>query len=570
MGKKRFRSDAVERYWDSFIAESQEMSEEAVASSDEPKLLFTRFSSSFSNLNSWEDVYEDDLLISRASSKADVWKSETEYDEVDREEDIFRELYVSTEARKSSLTNPTGHVEPAEKSTQNLSNNIPSADFSKVKEEQMSLQQLENAILAKITLIRHDGGIYYYNGRTYVALTNDMEVLELIRRQGISQNAFNSRSVRIFQDLYMFLKTNPLLVPYDYEERLRKSKNYVVLNNGVLNAKKLELKDFHPKHLTFHAVKANWKENPNPKRFLSFLNAAAMGDQEIVTLTLEVVGCLLSSLNPKKFFVIGTAGNSGKSTLASLLEALIGKDFVTAITPNNLSDRFALGGTRGKMLNLAMDIPNGKLSASAVSRIKSISGNDSIVIEQKYQRSESTISSLRFLFGTNYPVTLPRDDDEDSFWERMIVIPFMRSVPPSEIDVNLLDDLLEEKDDIVSLCLRHLNTVIKNGYRFSYCEKSEEVKRSWRKAELSTASFYYFWNDYIEITGNSQDTVYSSELYDMYLAYCNETGLESITYLGMLDWINHHTDSRMCYKKRIHKTNANPLSGFVGVKLKSN
>jgi putative DNA primase/helicase len=425
-------------------------------------------------------------------------------------------------------------------------------------------------MLAKISLVRHDGGIYYYNGKTYVALKNDLEVLELIRSHGISENAFNCRSLKIFQDLHTFLKTNPRLIPYDYEERLRKSKNHIVLNNGVLNAKKLELKDFHPKHLTFHSVNASWKEYPNPKRFLKFLNDAAMNDPQIVRLTLEVMGCLLSSLNLKKFFVIGTAGNSGKSTLASLIEALIGKDFVTAITPNNLSDRFALGSTRGKILNLAMDIPKGKLSAGAVSRLKSITGNDAIVIEEKYQRSENTVSGLRFLFGTNYPVTLPRDDDEDSFWERMVIIPFMRSVPPSEIDVDLLDDLLAEKDDIVSLCLKNLNTVIKNGYRFSHCEKSEEMKRSWRNAELSTASLYYFWNERVEVTGNLQDTVYSSELYDFYRAYCTENALEPIAYLNVLDWISHNVDPDMCCKKRIHKTNANPMSGFAGIKIKMN
>ena len=144
----------------------------------------------------------------------------------------------------------------------------------------------------------------------------------------------------------------------------------------------------------------------------------------------------------------------------------------------------------------------------------------------------------------------------------------MRSVPLSEIDVDLLDDLLKEKDDIVSLCLRHLNTVIKNGYRFSYCEKSEEVKRSWRKLELSTASFCCFWDECIELTGNSQDTVYSSELYDFYRAYCTENALEPIAYLNVLDWISHNVNPDMCCKKRIHRTNANPLSGFAGIRLR--
>ena len=217
-----------------------------------------------------------------------------------------------------------------------------------------------------------------------------------------------------------------------------------------------------------------------------------------------------------------------------------------------------------------MDIPNGKLSASAVSRLKSITGQDSIVIEEKYQRSENTVSNLRFLFGTNYPVTLPKEDDEESFWERLIVIPFLRSVPQSELDVGLLDDLLDEKDDIVSLCLKNLNTFIRNNHRFSYCQKSEEVKRSWRKLEISTASFYYFWNDCVEVTGDSQDTVYSSTLHSAYLNYCTKNELEAVSYPHMQDWISRNVDLDLCQKKRIHKTGSNPLSGYSGIQIRKN
>lgn len=575
MGKKRkFQTNNADDYWD-FVVARANTSEEVTTSSDEPKSLVAKYSDKFCNASpdDHEDISEDDFLVSRAYSKEDVWKSETECNEIDCEgTDLFREVYVSTKAKKSFLQSDLADsTECEKKSTEKHSDKALSATtaLSNLKDEQMSLQQLENAVLAKITLIRHDDGVYYYNGRTYEALKNDLDILELIRGHGISQNAFQSRSLRVFQDLYLFLKTDPYLIPSDYEERLRKSRHCVVLENGVLNVKKMQLHTFHSKYLTFHSVKACWVSNPNPKRFMKFLNDAAMGDQEIVRLTLEMIGYLISSLNTsKKFFVIGTAGNSGKSTLAALIEFLIGKEFVTAIPPQKLGDRFALGSTRGKILNLAMDIPNGKLSASAVSCLKSITGKDAIVIEEKYQRSERTVSNLRFLFGTNYPVTLPKNDDEDSFWERMMVIPFVRSVPPSEIDVDLLDDLLEEKDDIVSLCLQNLNRVIKNNYTFSSCKKSEEMKQSWRRVEISTASFYYFWNECVEVTGDMQDEVYASDLQTAYSAYCNDNGLEPVPYLNMLNWINYNVDPNVCCKKRIHKTNANPMSGFAGIKIR--
>ena len=348
---KKLNSDVLEKYFLSWEtgssledAPSAEKSEKSFSVSEYADLLYN------TEISDYGDVSTDDMLISHKNSRElfDCDDGSGKWEEADSQ--MLEKTFSALKKKEKGKVEESEDIEELVKSQKLLQNPAPMAP-AKVKEENLSLQQIENAMLAKITLIRHDGGVYYYNDRTYVALKNDMEVLEVIRRHGISQNAFQSRSIRIFQDLYTYLKTDPCLVPYDYENRLHKSKSCVVLDNGVLNVKKLELKEFNPKYLTFHSVKANWKQNPQPKRFLKFINDAAMGDPEIVRLTLEVLGYLLSSLNTaKKFFVIGTAGNSGKSTLALLLKYLIGEEFVTSITPNNLSDRFALGSTRGKIL----------------------------------------------------------------------------------------------------------------------------------------------------------------------------------------------------------------------------
>jgi putative DNA primase/helicase len=584
MSKNRiFKFDEVESYWDDFIYEAESEKAKAFSDSDVAEALtlndYTDIICNAIN-NSAEKISEDDMMVSRKGEGKLEESDIADYGPYDGEENdmhLFEQLTKGL-AEKAKPSKPEKAPELDFMDTEDLgeyakepkpASSIFPIPKAKVKEKDLSLDEMENAILQKVPLIRHDGGLYFYNGRTYIALKSDMDLIELIRSENISASCFQTHSVRVFNDLYAYLRADPKLKLYDYEERVRKCRNYVVLNNGVLNAKKLELKPFGKKWLTFHSVNASWVENPNPRRFLKFLNDAAMGDSSIVRLTLEMIGYLLSSLNTAKvFFVIGTAGNSGKSTLASLIKYLLGDEFVMAVSPNNLSDRFSLGDSRGKTVDLAMDIPKGKLNAAAVSRIKSITGNDSIVIEAKYMRPESTVSNLRFLFGTNYPITLPREDDEDAFWKRMIIIPFMRVTPPNEIEVDLLDQLIAEKDDIVSLCLRHLHTVIRNNYTFSPCQRSEAMKKSWRRAEFSTASVYYFWNSCVEVTGEPKDTVYSSSLYGEYVKYCSENELDAVQYIEFLGWIEKNTDPEMCVKKRIHRTNANPLSGFAGIKIR--
>jgi putative DNA primase/helicase len=289
----------------------------------------------------------------------------------------------------------------------------------------------------------------------------------------------------------------------------------------------------------------------------------------VVRLTAEVIGYLLSGANQAKaFFVIGTAPDSGKSTLALLISKLIGEEYTCSIEPNKLHERFSLGSTRGKILNMAMDIPQGRLCSAAVSKIKAITGRDSISIEEKYMRMEHTVSSLRFLFGTNHPINLAQTDaDDDAFWNRMHVIPFMRSVSPDERDPMLLDKLWAERDAIVSFCLKRYQTVLNNGYVFSPCQASEDMKASWRRDDVSTVSFASFWQDYVEVTGDPDDQIYSQVLYEKYSYYCQDRGIDPVFYTKMKEWIEAHTDPDMCVTKRLHRTGQNPRAGYFGIKV---
>ena len=367
----------------------------------------------------------------------------------------------------------------------------------------------------------------------------------------------------------MFLKTDPELIPNNYEKKLEKAKRLVALNNGVLDISTLELLDFDPKYLLFHHIDASWTKYQYPKVFLKFLRQSCNYDEEVVRLTAEVIGYLISGSNQAKaFFVIGTAPDSGKSTLASLIAKLLGEEYTCSIEPNKLHERFSLGSTRGKILNMAMDIPQGRLCSAAVSKIKAITGQDSISIEEKYMRMEHTVSSLRFLFGTNHPISLLQSDaQDDAFWNRIQIIPFMRSVPPDEKDPTLLDKLWSERDAIVSFCLKSYQTVLNNGYVFSPCQASEDMKASWRLDDISTVSFANFWQDYVEVTGDPSDQIYSQVLYEKYSFYCQDRRIDPVYYTKMKEWIEAHTDPDMCVAKRLHRTAQNPRAGYCGIKV---
>ena len=115
------------------------------------------------------------------------------------------------------------------------------------------------------------------------------------------------------------------------------------------------------------------------------------------------------------------------------------------------------------MLNMSLDRPKGKLNTLTVSLIKQITGGDLISTEQKYEKIKEIRTNMRFLFGSNFPVTLPKEDDDDAFWERMIIIPFLYSIDKGEADPNILSKLMQEKDGIVTQCLLAFNEILTNA-----------------------------------------------------------------------------------------------------------
>lgn len=430
----------------------------------------------------------------------------------------------------------------------------------------INLNYMAEQILQKVVIILHDDNLYQYTGRSYKIIRNDKDLLRLVR-SSVSDDAFGSFSTNSFGYLMTFLKADNRLIPADYEKRLSKSQFYIAFRNGVLDIRTMELYKHSEKYLVFYELDAEWKEESNPAHFMEFLRRASGNDVSIIKRIVETLGYLLSAVNEGKyFFVMGTASDSGKSTLGKMLQHFIGEEYVSHLSTYQMGNRFALGDIDGKTLNLSMDLPKGKLNPVTVSIIKQITGGDSIMTEKKYDDMRDGHSRMRFLFASNYPVTVSRDDDDESFWNRMIVIPFQYSVDKKDMDINLIEKLLKEKDDIISLCLRAFHQVLCQGCIFSECNIADEMKRQWREQEDDLLyTLQGFLGECIEITGNQEDSLYAKDFYSAYQEYCQRSNCACMTYGKVIDWCTRNIPD--CERKRIHHTGTNPRSGFRGMRL---
>ena len=430
------------------------------------------------------------------------------------------------------------------------------------------LPSLEKEVLSHLTVILHNDDLYYYNGHCYSILRDGKHLMGLYRSI-VRYDLKNLRNIRVFDQLYDYMLVNPTLIPKNYEYRLNEAKHLVTLRNGVFDIQYKTLYDHDRRFLTFNELDANYTEK-KPRAFRRFLSTSCGDDEEIIRRTKEVLGYLFSNNNEAKlFFVIGTAPDSGKSTLASLIQKVVGDDSTSFLAPHKLGDRFSLGNIMGVSVNLAMDVPNGKLKANAVSMLKSITGKDGITIERKYKDPRSHVCNTRFLFGTNYPITVPKDANEDAFWNRMCIIPFEISIPDEEKDPDLLDDLYDERDEIVSMCLRNYSRVFNQKNKFSECLAADRMKESWRRGDSSNASALAFWNDEILLTGD-EAFLTGGQIYEAYEQYCDFRGYHPIAYKLLIAWIKDNANPQLCRstRKRIYGSNSNPVHGFQGIRFR--
>ena len=245
-------------------------------------------------------------------------------------------------------------------------------------DDKKNLLDREREIIAKVHIIVYENRVYFYNDRTYQIIHTPEELMSMVRER-VRYDAFGCTTTDLFRHLLKFMQSDKTRIPENCEERIAEGQYYVVFRNGVLDLRTLKLHKHSSEYLTFYELQTNWTEDRDAPTFRKFLETSSDGDGETKERIMEAMGYMLTALNYGKcFFVMGNAPNSGKSTIGKLLIKLLGEDLTITRSINQLGGRFGLADIEGKILNLCMDLPNGKIPRETVSEIKCITGGDKV------------------------------------------------------------------------------------------------------------------------------------------------------------------------------------------------
>jgi putative DNA primase/helicase len=163
----------------------------------------------------------------------------------------------------------------------------------------------------------------------------------------------------------------------------------IACQNGLLHLPTRKLLAHTPNFFTRNALPFTYEPNAaEPQEWLSFLDSIWGSDTEAIETLQEIFGyCLTCDTRQQKIFLLVGPKRSGKGTIAKVLTALLGRENVAAPTLAGMGTNFGLAPLVDRPLAIIADARlSGKADQQVIAeRLLSISGEDSLTIDRKYQ-----------------------------------------------------------------------------------------------------------------------------------------------------------------------------------------
>jgi putative DNA primase/helicase len=286
-----------------------------------------------------------------------------------------------------------------------------------------------------------------------------------------------------------------------------------------------------PEHRVRFALDFDYDPNaPCPEQWIAFLQSI-WGEPggftpeglESVNLLLEWLGYLLSGRTDyqKIMLTIGPP-RSGKGTILRVVQRIFG-DAATPFKVATLGERFQTGALAGKTLAYDPDVRRAAINdgseSKSVEMLISISGEDTIPIEQKYKGSFKCRLPARLWLNTNPPFKMT--DVGAALSTRFVLLTMDRSFLGKE-DIELEGKLAAEIPGIVMMALLALRNLSERG-RFIEPSTSAETREA---IEIAETPLLAFLKDRCEM-GSPTDPAFqirASALYQELVKWCEETG----------------------------------------------
>jgi P4 family phage/plasmid primase-like protien len=252
----------------------------------------------------------------------------------------------------------------------------------------------------------------------------------------------------------------------------------VIFQNGIYHVLDDTLEPLTPDVFLTSTLPYAYRPGHTCPESLGLIHEAFQGDDESINLLQEYAGYCLTADNSFEslLFLIGLPG-SGKGTIVTMLEAMLGPARCGTFELADLTNRFSRARLLGRYLvTFSEDVVGRKDSGKILAALKRLTGNDSVNIEQKFKEGFDAKLFCRAIYsGNELPIF---EDASRSLSRRLNILKFGHV--PDRPDHTLKRRLVHEAPGLAVWAMQGLRRLLENQ-KFTRPRSSEEFLRDAEK-----------------------------------------------------------------------------------------
>lgn len=289
-------------------------------------------------------------------------------------------------------------------------------------------------------------------------------------------------------------------------------KNFINFKNGMFDIDSQQLYPHDPRFMSTIQIPNEYISNDiniEDIQLMDFLKQAKLPKDDINMILDYIAYSMTVNNNLKCFMCLVGGSNTGKSTLINMLNSLIGKKNISALSIQDMAVRFYPAQLKDKLINACAD--NSSAALNDIGNLKKITGNDEIMYEDKGCKPYFFTPFAKLIFSFN-TLPLQLEEKSDAFYTRIRILEMNTKVILTQ---QYVDDLCspESISAIIPVLCRRLK-----GLKSIKASKNSNMLSERLRSESD--SIHSFITTEIDKTNNYADYIAKNELYEMYSRFC--------------------------------------------------
>lgn len=291
------------------------------------------------------------------------------------------------------------------------------------------------------------------------------------------------------------------------------------VQNGTLELHTGAFREHRREDLITKVLPVPYDPGATCPRWRSFLDRIFGSNRRLISYLQGAVGYSLTGITTEQcLFVLYGTGANGKSTLLSVLSALMG-DYMRIAAPDLLlarkGDRHPteLADLVGARLVYSVETGEGRMLAENL--IKQMTGGEPLKARLMHQNFFTFMPQFKLWLATNHKPMI-RGGDE-GIWRRLRLIPFSVTIPEEDRDPHLLDKLREELPGIFAWAVEGCCAWQDGGLK-----PPEEVRDATRDYREEVDPISRFLEDVCVVPAG--DSLPGAQLYNAYQSWADANG----------------------------------------------